>query len=378
MASWFFSARAKPHSGSDPVCAIKAPIDHLERVPEFKQAAVLKRRFDPTESKIMKAINLKNFGGPEVMVYGEAARPVAGPDQILIKVAATSVNRPDIVQRQGHYAPPEGESQILGLEVAGTVESMGTNVSNWHRGDRVMALIGGGGYAQYALAHQDHAMAMPDNMSFEMAACVCETYITAYLNVFLLGGLQDSQRVLLHGGGGGVNTAAIQLCRALVPETEIFVTASTGKVDRVAALGAHRVIDYTRENFAGVIQDSTHRQGVNVILDHIGAAYFERNMKSLSVSGTLMLIGVMGGVKTEVNLALAMVKRQTIMGSVLRSRSTAEKTGIIDRFARTVVPLMARGEVTPLISEVFPLPEAARAHRVMESSGHFGKIVLIV
>lgn len=312
------------------------------------------------------------------MVYGEAARPVAGPDQILIKVAATSVNRPDIVQRQGNYAPPEGESPILGLEVAGTVESMGANVSNWCRGDRVMALIGGGGYAEYALAHQHHAMAIPDNMGFETAACVCETYITAYLNVFMLGGLQDSQRVLLHGGGGGVNTAAIQLCRALVPETEIFVTASTRKLDRVAALGAHRVIDYTQEDFAEVIRESTHRQGVNVILDHIGAAYFERNMKSLSVSGRLMLIGVMGGVRAEVNLALAMVKRQAIMGSVLRSRSIAEKTGIMDAFTRTVIPLMVRGEVVPLISEVLPLQEAARAHQVMESGGHFGKIVLIV
>ncbi len=326
----------------------------------------------------MKAINLEKFGSPEVMVYGEAARPVAGPDQVLIKVAATSVNRPDIVQRQGNYAPPEGESPILGLEVAGTVESMGANVSNWCRGDRVMALIGGGGYAEYALAHQHHAMAIPDNMGFEAAACVCETYITAYLNVFMLGGLQDSQRVLLHGGGGGVNTAAIQLCRALVPETEIFVTASTRKLDRVAALGAHRVIDYTQEDFAEVIRESTHRQGVNVILDHIGAAYFERNMKSLSVSGTLMLIGVMGGVRAEVNLALAMVKRQTIMGSVLRSRSIAEKTGIMDAFTRTVIPLMVRGEVVPLISEVLPLQEAARAHQVMESGGHFGKIVLIV
>ncbi|MCP4472793.1 MAG: NAD(P)H-quinone oxidoreductase [Gammaproteobacteria bacterium] len=324
----------------------------------------------------MKAITLSEFGGPEVMQYSDINTPAPGEGQILIRVHATSVNRPDVIQRQGNYPPPPGDSEVLGLEVAGTVESTGDGVRRFSPGDRIVALVGGGGYAEYTLALEGHCMALPESVSFEQAACICETYITAYLNLFLLGELQGKKTVLIHGGGGGVATSAIQLCRALTPDTQIIVTASSGKLERVAAQGAHHVIDYREQSFADEVRGITEKRGVDVILDHIGAAYLQDNMKSLALAGTLMLIGVMGGIKTELNLATMMVKRQRIIGSVLRSRPVAEKASIIARFEDTVMPLIAAGEITPLVDATFSLSEAADAHLLMEKSGHFGKIVL--
>ena len=324
----------------------------------------------------MKAITLSDFGGPEVMQLGEVETPSPGADQLLVKVMNTSVNRPDIIQRTGNYPPPPGDSEILGLEIAGVVEATGDNTTRFQPGDRVVALVGGGGYAQYALAREDHSMTIPDSVHFEQAACICETYITAYLNLFLLGELQGRKSVLIHGGGGGVATSAIQLCKALSPETKIIVTASSGKLDRVRAQGAHHVIDYREQDFAEEIRRITGKRGVDVILDHIGAQYLESNMKSLALAGTLMLIGVMGGIKAELNLATMMVKRQRIVGSVLRSRPVHEKAAIIDQFETSVMPLFAAGTIEPLISARFPLKDAAEAHRLMEQGGHFGKIIL--
>jgi len=326
----------------------------------------------------VKAIILDGFGGAEKMRFGDARRPRPGDGQILIKVAATSVNRPDVMQRQGNYAPPEGESKILGLDAAGTVEEVGGKVSRWQVGERVMALLAGGGYAEYAVAQADHAMAVPDGMDFHHAACVCETYLTAYLNLFLIAALGDRQAVLIHGGSGGVGTAAIQLCRALPRDAQIIATASAANLERVAALGADVVIDYRREEFAERVGEVTGKRGADVILDHIGGPYLQSNMRALAVGGTLMLIGVLGGVKAELNLALAMVKRQRIIGSVLRSRPRAEKAALIAKFAGTVLPLLKDGRIAPLIAEVYPLAEAAAAHRAMEAGGHFGKIVLRV
>jgi NADPH:quinone reductase-like Zn-dependent oxidoreductase len=224
----------------------------------------------------MKAIVLKDFGGPEMMELADVDTPSPKGDQILIKVMNASVNRPDVIQRQGNYPPPPGDSEILGLEVAGTIEAVGADATRFKVG---------------ALAYEEHAMTIPDSVSFEQAACICETYITAYLNLFLLGELEGRNSVLIHGGGGGVATSAIQLCRALSPETEIFVTASSGKLDRVREQGAHHVIDYREQDFAGEIRRITEKRGVDVILDHIGAKYLEANMKSLALAGTLMLIG---------------------------------------------------------------------------------------
>jgi len=326
----------------------------------------------------MKAITLSDFGGPEMMQFSTVDTPSPGDDQILVKVVNTSVNRPDVIQRQGNYPPPPGDSEILGLEIAGVVESTGANASRFKPGDRVVALVGGGGYAEYALALEAHCMSIPKSVSFEQAACICETYITAYLNLFMLGELQGRKSVLIHGGGGGVATAAIQLSKALSPETEVIVTASSAKLDRVRDQGADHVIDYREQAFADEIRRITEKRGVDVILDHIGAQYLEANMKSLALAGTLMLIGVMGGIKAELNLATMMVKRQRIIGSVLRSRPIMEKAAIIDQFETTVMPLFAAGTIEPLISARFPLQEAAAAHEMMEQSGHFGKIVLTV
>jgi putative PIG3 family NAD(P)H quinone oxidoreductase len=325
----------------------------------------------------MKAIVLQGFGGPEMMELAEVETPSPRGDQILIKVINTSVNRPDVIQRQGNYPPPPGDSEVLGLEVAGTVEAVGADARRFKAGDRVVALVGGGGYAEYALAYEEHAMMIPDSVSFEQAACICETYITAYLNLFMLGELEGKNSVLIHGGGGGVATSAIQLCGALSPETEIFVTASSGKLDRVREQGAHHVIDYREQDFAEEIRRITEKRGVDVILDHIGAKYLEANMKSLALAGTLMLIGVMGGIKAELNLATMMVKRQRIIGSVLRSRPVTEKAAIINQFETEVMPLFAAGTIEPLIDARFALKDAAEAHRLMEQGGHFGKIVLV-
>ena len=324
----------------------------------------------------MKAIVLEGFGGPEVLRVGEVERPRPAARQVLISVAATSVNRPDIIQRQGNYPPPEGESDILGLEVAGTIQELGDGVDGFTTGDRVMALIGGGGYAEYATAHTSHVMRIPDRMSFDEAACVCEVYITAFMNIFLGARFEDGETILLHGGGGGVNSAALQLCKTLTPKSRVIVTASSGKLDRVTALGADMVIDYRNEGFAEAVLEHTHHHGADVILDHIGAAYLEANLKALAIGGRLAIIGAMGGREATINLGRLMVKRQSVIGSVLRPRPIEEKGAIIAKFNEIVMPLFADGRIVPIIHRVYPIEEAAVAHETMEASAHFGKMVL--
>ena len=326
----------------------------------------------------MKAILLDGFGGPEVLKLGDAPAPASGPGRLLIRVAATSVNRPDVVQRQGHYPPPPGESEILGLEAAGTVEAVGAGVTGFARGERVFALLGGGGYAELAAAHAGHVMRIPQNLSFEQAACICETYITAYMNLFGNARLADGETVLLHGGGGGVTTAAMQLCRALVPRARVLVTASAAKVARVKELGADAVIDYKSEDFADAVLRLTDKRGVDVILDHIGGAYLAQNQKALGVGGRLAVIGVMGGRKAELDIGRLLTQRQSILGSVLRPRTVEQKAAVIRDFARDVLPHFASGKIVPLIHAVYPLERAADAHRAMESGSHFGKLVLRV
>jgi putative PIG3 family NAD(P)H quinone oxidoreductase len=326
----------------------------------------------------VKAIVLDGFGGPEVLKPGNVEPPTVGPARVLIRVHATSVNRPDAVQRQGHYPPPPGDSPVLGLEAAGTVEALGADVASFKRGERVFALLGGGGYAELALAHAGHVMRIPESMSFEQAACICETYLTAYMNLFLYARLADGETVLLHGGGGGVTTAAMQLVKALAPRARVLVTASTGKVDRVSALGADVVIDYKQEDFAEAVQRHTDKRGVDVILDHLGGSYLEKNVRSLAVGGRLAVIGVMGGRKAELDIGRVLANRLSILGSVLRPRPVAEKAAIIHAFERDVMPYFAAGRIVPLISHVYPLEQAAEAHRAMEAGEHFGKLVLRV
>ena len=327
----------------------------------------------------MKAVLLKGFGGLDVLTVGEAERPRPGEGQVLVKVAATSINRPDLVQREGKYPPPPGDSDILGLEVAGTVAELGTGVSGWKVGDRVMTLVGGGGYAEYAVAYASHLMTIPASMSFEEAACVCESYITAFLNLFILGRLKDGQTAVVHGGGGGVNTAAIQLCKALVPRTRLVVTANPAKMTRVKQLGADLVVDYTTTaDFSEAVKEFTGKKGADVILDHVGAKYLGPNMNALGYAGRLVIIGVTSGIKAELNLALMMVKRQQIIGSVLRSRPVKEKAEIVEEFTRKALPRFADRTIVPIVEKVFPLAEVREAHRMMEEDRHFGKIVLKV
>ena len=325
----------------------------------------------------MKAVLMDEFGAPEVMKIGEIDKPQPKANEVLIKVVTTSINRPDLVQRVGNYPPPAGDSEILGLEVAGTVAEIGSDVSDWKVGDRVMALVGGGGYAEYAVAYGIHLMPIPDSMSFEEAACVNESYITAFLNVFMIGGLKDGQTAIIHGGGGGVNTAAIQLAKALTPNTKLIVTANPSKMERVKELGVDLVIDYTETpDFSSLVKEYTAKKGVDVILDHVGAKYLKPNMSSLGYQGKLVIIGIISGIKAELNLALMMVKRQQIIGSVLRSRPVAEKGDIIAEFTRRALPKFADRSIVPIIEKVFPLADVVAAHQMMEEDKHFGKIVM--
>ena len=325
----------------------------------------------------MKAVLLDGFGGVEVLKVGEVEKPKPGGNQVLVKVMATSINRPDLVQREGKYPPPPGDSEILGLEVSGVIEEFGPGVTGWQKGDRVMSLVGGGGYAEYAVAYAVHLMRIPDTMGFEEAACVCESYITAFLNIFMIGEFRDGQTAILHGGGGGVNTAGIQLCRALAPSGTLIVTAAPEKMERVRQLGADLVINFRETpDFTEVVKEFTKKRGVDLILDHVGAHYLAPNMNSLGYRGRLVIIGVTSGIKAELNLALMMVKRQSIVGSVLRSRPVSEKGEIVTEFTRRALPKFADRSIVPIIEKVFTIDQVVDAHRMMEEDRHFGKIVL--
>jgi len=325
----------------------------------------------------MKAVLMDAFGGVEVLKVGEAEKPNPAEGQVLVRVFATSINRPDLVQREGKYPPPAGDSEILGLEVAGVIEALGAGVTGWQVGERVMTLVGGGGYSEFAVAYASHLMRIPESMSFEEAACVCESYITAFLNVFMIGEFKDSQTAILHGGGGGVNTAAIQLCRALTPASKLIVTASSAKMERVREIGADFLINFQETpDFTEVVKEYTNKKGVDLILDHVGAKYLAPNMNSLGYKGRLVIIGVVSGIKAELNLALMMVKRQQIIGSVLRSRPVAEKGEIVAEFTRRALPKFADRSIVPIIEKVFSIDQVADAHRMMEEDKHFGKIVL--
>lgn len=326
----------------------------------------------------MKAIVTDGAGTADVLRLADIDPPAPGPAQVLIAVRAAAVNRPDLIQREGRYPSPPGASEVLGLECAGTVLATGADVRRHRIGDRVFALLGGGGYAEQAVAHEAHTLPIPTGMGFEQAACIAETYITAFQNLFENGELADGERVLLHGGGGGVTTAAIQLVRALCPQSPILVTASAAKHERVRAQGADHVIDYRKSDFAADTRVLTNGAGVDVILDHIGAEYLEKNLRALAVGGRLLVIGIMGGSDASVSLGRLMLKRQRIIGSVLRPRPAAEKSAIIARFAEKVMPLFEQGRIAPLVDRVFPLAAAAAAHRHMEAGAHFGKIVLSV
>lgn len=331
-----------------------------------------------TATDMMKAVVTDGQGGPEVMKLGEAPVPEVGESEVLIRIAATSVNRADTQQRKGAYPPPPGESEIMGLECAGVIERIGHGVDGWKVGDRVMTLLGGGGYAAYAKAPSGTLMAVPDGFSMTEAAAIPEVFLTAYLNIFREAGLKTGETLLMHGGASGVGTAAIQLAKALGPSEVIVTVGSDDKAEACKDLGADHAVLYKQEDFAERVLAITKKKGADVILDHIGGGYLEPNLKCLAVYGRLVIIGLMGGAKAELNVGRMMVKRQRIIGSVLRARSTAEKTALTEAFREEALDKFAAGELKPVIHEVLTLDDIVKAHEMMEANANTGKIILTV
>ena len=330
-----------------------------------------------TLPRTMTAIEIPEPGGPEALVAG--TRPVPEPQagELLVKVAAAGVNRPDVVQRLGLYPPPPGASDVPGLEIAGTVVALGKGVTGWAEGDPVCALVAGGGYAEYCTAPAPQCLAVPKGLSLVEAASVPETFFTVWTNVFDRGALTKGETLLVHGGTSGIGTTAIQLGVAF--GAKVFATA--GSAEKCAAcleLGAARAIDYRSEDFVEIIKAATDGRGVELLLDMVGADYFARNLEALAVGGRLVQIAVMTGAKAEFNLGDLMRRRLTITGSTLRPRSVEDKGAIAKSLKAKVWPLLEAGTVKPIMYQTFPLARAADAHALMESSAHIGKIALEV
>lgn len=327
--------------------------------------------------EMMRAIGFAQPGGPEVLVLEESAVPVPGVDDVLIRVAYAGVNRPDCIQRAGHYPAPPGASPILGLEVAGEVVAAGANVPPEMLGQVVAALTPGGGYAEYCTAPWGHCLPVPKNMPLVEAAALPETLFTVWHNVFERGLAADGERLLIHGGTSGIGTMAIMLAKAF--GLEVIVTCGDAeKCQEARALGADLAINYREQDFVEAVKDYTGGKGVNVILDMVSGDYVARNLKCLAPDGRHVTIAVLGGLKAEVNMALVMRNRLTLTGSTLRPRSDAFKTALAEEIAQTAWPLFVDRELKPVMDQVFPLAEAAAAHARMEAGDHIGKIVLEV
>ncbi|MGB7219447.1 MAG: NAD(P)H-quinone oxidoreductase [Vicinamibacterales bacterium] len=325
----------------------------------------------------MIAIEISRFGGPEVLVPVERPQPKPAAGEVVIKVAAAGVNRPDVSQRRGRYPPPPGASDIPGLEVAGTIVEMASDVRSWRDGDQVCALVAGGGYAEYCAAPALQCLPVPRGLDMAAAAAIPETFFTVWTNVFDRGRLKSGEWILIHGGSSGIGTTAIQLARALGSR----VLATAGSAEKCAAceqLGAERAINYRTTDFVAAARETVGERGVDVILDMVGGEYVPRNLELLAQEGRLVQIALLGGSTAQVNMGLVMRRRLTITGSTLRPRSVAEKGAIASALTATVWPLLEAGTVKPVIHATFPLRSAADAHRLMESSTHIGKIVLVV
>ena len=325
----------------------------------------------------MTCIEISSPGSPDVLRPVERPDPVPAAGEVLIRVHAAGVNRPDVIQRQGHYPPPPGASDIPGLEVAGVIESLGDSVDGWRVGDRVCALLAGGGYATKCVAPARQCLPVPETLDFASAAAIPEAFFTVWTNVFDRGRLQRGERALFHGGASGIGTTAIQL--AVARGARVFVNAgSADKCKACEALGAERAINYRTEDFVQVVRALTANAGVDMILDIVGGSYINRDLAALAMDGRLVVIGFMEGEPTaSVDLRRVLGRRLTITGSALRPRTVAEKGQIADTLQREVWPLLERGVVKPIIDRTFRLADAAAAHRLMESSGHVGKIVLV-
>jgi NADPH:quinone reductase len=325
----------------------------------------------------MSVVEIAEPGGPEQLKLGRRPTPRPGDGEVLVRVAAAGVNRPDVMQRQGRYPAPPGASDIPGLEIAGEIVASGPGVSGVAIGDRVTALLPGGGYAEYAVAAAPLCLPVPEGLSMVEAAALPETFFTVWTNLFDRGALKPSDSVLIHGGTSGIGTTAIQLAAAR--GARVFATA--GSADKARAcerFGAVRGIDYHTEDFVEVTQQETAGKGVDLILDMVGASYLARNLDAAAVEGRLVVISLIGGARTEINLNTIMSKRLTLTGSTLRIRTVAQKAVVAESVRRNVWPLLAEGRVRPIIYATFPLAQASEAHRLMESSQHIGKIVLTV
>ena len=326
----------------------------------------------------MRFIDLPSFGGPEVMTVAKGPLPAVRPGEILVKVEAAGVNRPDVQQRKGAYPPPKDASPVLGLEVAGEVVALGEGVSEFKVGDKVCALANGGAYAEYCAVPAGQTLLWPKGYDAVKAAALPETFFTVWANLFQMAGLTEGESVLIHGGSSGIGTTAIQLARAF--GATIYATAgSKEKCEACEKLGAKRGIDYKSEDFAEVIKTETGGKGVDVVLDMIGADYLERNLSVLARDGCLSIIAFLGGNMAEkINLTPIMVKRLTVTGSTMRPRTADEKRAIRDDLLSEVWSLLEIGQVAPVIHSVLSFSQVAEAHRLMETSSHIGKIVLTV
>jgi putative PIG3 family NAD(P)H quinone oxidoreductase len=322
----------------------------------------------------MTAIGIKASGGPDMLVPEKRPMPVPGDGEILVKVAAAGVNRPDVMQRMGLYPPPPGAPDIPGLEIAGEVVALGPNVKRWKLGDRVMALVVGGGYAEYCLAHESHALPV-GTLSMVEAAAIPETFFTVWHNTFERGGLKRGETLLIHGGSSGIGTAAIQLAKAFGARV-ITTAGSPEKCDACRKLGADVAVNYKTEDFVAATQTATGDKGAEVIVDMVGGDYIARNYEAAAVEGRIVQIAFQGSPKSTVDFRRIMLKRLHHTGSTLRSRSIPDKGAIARAVETNVLPLIAAGKVKPVIYKTFPLDAASAAHALMETSAHIGKIVL--
>jgi putative PIG3 family NAD(P)H quinone oxidoreductase len=325
----------------------------------------------------MTVVGISKPGGPEVLLPETRSVPSPGPGEILVKVAAAGVNRPDVAQRSGAYPPPPGASDLPGLEIAGEVVALGAGATKHKLGDKVMSLVAGGGYAQYCIAQDAQAMAVPPSLSMQEAGAVPETLMTVWHNVFERGRLQPGETLLIHGGSSGIGTMAIQLAKAFGSKV-IVTVGSKDKADACTKLGADLAINYKTQDFVAETKAATNGAGANVILDMVGGDYIDRNYDAAAVDGRVVQIATLGGAKANVNIAKVMVKRLHHTGSTLRPRSNADKAAMVAAIEAKVMPLLREGRVKPLMDSTFPLEKAADAHRRMETSEHIGKIVLAV
>ena len=323
----------------------------------------------------MYAITTSSYGGPDVLTWTEVADPIPGADDVLIEVAASAVNRADLLQRQGHYPPPPGASDVIGLECSGSIAAVGGNVTEWTVGDQVCALLAGGGYAQRVAVPARQVLPLPRGVDLVTAAGLPEVVCTVWSNVFMLAGLHAGEVFLVHGGAGGIGTMAIQLAHC-IGATVLCTAGSPDKLARCRELGADVTINYRDEDFVERAREATAGRGVDVILDNMGAKYLPRNVAALAIGGRLVTIGLQGGTKGELDLGVLMMKRAAVHATSLRARPSAEKAAIVAAVRAYVWPIIEAGEIELIVDRVLPMADAAEAHRVVEAGGHVGKVLL--